>query len=276
MKNKKANLAGPTGSGPRTIVGKRRSRRNALRHGFYADEILLPNENHELFSQLIEQLRDEWRPEGVLEDYHVFVIGASIWRRLRMLKAEAAEIGRVAQFVHIDRMQQQHLAAEACNSDQALLSDTLNPFALHRGIEVLRTLRAEFETRGFHEQDLSTLRRLYGEDMELGFSGDYAAAVSAFAASHTGPEPPATPIAAERILKAIDSEISRLETLLNDANEVERTRAEFAARSALVPPPEVLNRLVRCEAHCDRVLLRATRELQRLQRARRCGTAEDE
>ena len=79
-------------SGPRTAAGKRRSRGNALRHGFYARDILLPKENPNDFAKLVQELRDDYRPEGVLEDHLILVIASGIWRKRRVLRAEAVGV----------------------------------------------------------------------------------------------------------------------------------------------------------------------------------------
>jgi hypothetical protein len=57
-----------TAVGPRTAAGKRISRRNALRHGLRAPEILLATEKPRDLADLDQRLREDLKPVGELED----------------------------------------------------------------------------------------------------------------------------------------------------------------------------------------------------------------
>ena len=50
------------------------------------------DESPEEFDALCFQLRDEWQPEGVMEELLVMKIAAGLWRQRRLLKAEVGEI----------------------------------------------------------------------------------------------------------------------------------------------------------------------------------------
>lgn len=54
--------------------------KNALSHGFYADEIVLPWEKQQEFDDLHEALRDEYCPDGVSEEAAVFDLASLHWK----------------------------------------------------------------------------------------------------------------------------------------------------------------------------------------------------
>ena len=86
-------------TGPRTPAGKARVKFNALRHGLLAKSVIPPirppeadSEKRSHFDALLEQLIDELKPVGILEDMLVEKIAVSYWRLRRALRAEAGEI----------------------------------------------------------------------------------------------------------------------------------------------------------------------------------------
>ena len=84
-------------TGPRTCRGKRRSSRNALKHGIYSDVHYFyweaardlgedPND----FTQLFQGLLEARRPADVLEHVLVEDIAVLIWKKARLERAESA------------------------------------------------------------------------------------------------------------------------------------------------------------------------------------------
>ena len=80
-------------SGPKSSEGKKRSRLNALKHGILTSELLIlegPNaEDARAFNELLAALRQDFAPEGALEDLLVEKIAVCFWRQRRVLKCEA-------------------------------------------------------------------------------------------------------------------------------------------------------------------------------------------
>jgi hypothetical protein len=203
-------------SGPRTAAGKRRSRGNALRHGFYARDILLPNENTSDFARLVRELGDHYRPEDVIEDHLILGIASGIWRKRRMLRAEAAEIARGADFEEYDRVRQQRLAAQDENGGSGLATDPANPLSLRCATELLTTLRLHFE--GYDEgNDTTTLNKIYGGRMGVGFPTAYVAIAPLTTNALKSPEPAAGESLKKNVIEAIDAEILRLRSLREDS-----------------------------------------------------------
>jgi hypothetical protein len=97
-----ANRANAQSStGPKTAEGKRRSRRNAIRHGILVSALLVRNgaaeEEEAEFGRLLRDLRRELAPVGAYEDLLVEKIAIVFWRDRRILLFEAGCIeARVA------------------------------------------------------------------------------------------------------------------------------------------------------------------------------------
>lgn len=83
---------GPTG--PRTLAGKTRSKFNALRHGILSSATVLESESEKVYGSFVAELVEDLEPVGRLEETEVEIIASTLWRYQRLLRAEAAEIGR--------------------------------------------------------------------------------------------------------------------------------------------------------------------------------------
>ncbi len=82
-------------TGPKTPQGKSHSRKNSLKHGFYAKDLRtafpLGIEDPRDFEKLHADLRNEWQPVGVSEEGEIEQIAVSIWRRRRQCHFENAD-----------------------------------------------------------------------------------------------------------------------------------------------------------------------------------------
>jgi hypothetical protein len=59
-------------------------KKNALAHGIYGKDILLPWESRKDFKKLLADLRDEFQPEGRMEIEIVFDLAHSRWQKYRV------------------------------------------------------------------------------------------------------------------------------------------------------------------------------------------------
>jgi len=57
--------------------------RNALKHGVFADAVILPNEDPNELKELRAALYDEWNPEGPSEIDLIESVVMGIWRKRR-------------------------------------------------------------------------------------------------------------------------------------------------------------------------------------------------
>ena len=87
----KANQANSKRStGANTIEGKLVVAGNAVKHGLFAQRLILTDENLDEYAQLIDGLISSLNPVGTLEQLLVEKIAT--WKQLRLTRAESASI----------------------------------------------------------------------------------------------------------------------------------------------------------------------------------------
>src|SRR5262245_11066108 len=77
-------------SGPRTELGKSRSKMNALKHGLSAKKIVIGDEDPKKFEALRAALERDWQPETAFESELVDQLAGLFWRMRRVPAIEAA------------------------------------------------------------------------------------------------------------------------------------------------------------------------------------------
>jgi hypothetical protein len=71
---------------------KRAEKRNALKHGVYSRDIMLPGESFRDYDALAAELNEEWVPEGPTERSLVERLVGLCWRKQRLDRYENAEL----------------------------------------------------------------------------------------------------------------------------------------------------------------------------------------
>jgi hypothetical protein len=79
-----SSLASRTG-GPRTPKGKERSKLNALKHGLFSKKVLMKGDSRADFKYLLNELRNDRQPVGILEEIYVEKFAAVLWVYRRIL-----------------------------------------------------------------------------------------------------------------------------------------------------------------------------------------------
>jgi hypothetical protein len=267
-------------SGPRTAIGKQRSRVNAETHGIFSRGRIVGDESAREFKFLLQGLVDDLKPEGTLETILVDQLATILWRRRRVLRAESAEIDKAIRNSAMDTYIAQ--AAEVWDrvrSGEAtggILKYQDNPLLLREAILMLSVERYRLKEFGFRRDPPWILRRLYGLDHE-----DAAPFGTIFhmylhcAQSEGRPENSVSQADVEseedrknQMLRILDDEIKRLEELRELSLALCFERIEYNKLTHLVPPPAVSERLLRYETHLSREFDRTLSQLERLQRMR--------
>jgi hypothetical protein len=83
-------------TGPRTITGKSRSRRNALKHGLTATTVVHDLEEAEAYRLFHDRLKRRYRPRCTVEDELVGRLASLLWR---LRRANAIEAGLFAMHI---------------------------------------------------------------------------------------------------------------------------------------------------------------------------------
>ena len=81
-------------TGPRTAEGKARVSQNALRHGLFARQLLLPDECPRTFGRFRNHFFAQIKPIGQIETFLAERLIATAWRLQRLLRIETEMITR--------------------------------------------------------------------------------------------------------------------------------------------------------------------------------------
>jgi hypothetical protein len=105
-------------TGPRTIPGKARSSRNALKHGLRAEKLALPNENPAEFAAREATFRAEYNPQNLTEDFLVKILTKST---IKIDRCERYETSVLDRQVRTAAIREQVRRLDQINSYRALL-----------------------------------------------------------------------------------------------------------------------------------------------------------
>jgi len=83
-----ANRENAKKGGPKTEEGKAIVRLNAFKHGLFAEDLVLPDEEREALNELWERLIVELEPQGTLEEMVITCIVSTFWRRQMAVRLE--------------------------------------------------------------------------------------------------------------------------------------------------------------------------------------------
>jgi hypothetical protein len=79
-------------TGAKTAEGKSIVAKNALKHGVFAKQLVLSDENPEDYQQLFDELQIALNPVGALEYSLVERVAVTLWRQRRLIRSETAHI----------------------------------------------------------------------------------------------------------------------------------------------------------------------------------------
>ena len=258
-------------SGPRTAVGKQRSRLNAQTHGIFSRGRIVGDESPREFELLLEGLVDDLKPQGTLERILVDQLATILWRRHRILRAESAEIEKAINNslpnMYLAQTAEVWERVRAGEATGGILKQEDNPLVLREAIFMLTIVRSELETCGFRE-DPWMLRRLYGLDTE-----NSAPCGTLFHLYLNLRNPKGVSAQSEEdrkkiMLDLLDQEIKRLEQLRDLTRTHCLNTIEYDKHTHAVPPLAVSERFLRYETHLSREFDRTLTQLERLRRMR--------
>jgi hypothetical protein len=277
MNNESASSSiAPNATGPRTVAGKRRSRRNSTKHGIFAEQsFLLEGESAAEFQSMRQGLRDYFNPVGAMEDVYVEKLATLFWRDRRVTYAETAETSKTIESLALRLTQSQAFPPHALREASVIngLLGKANPLTLENAIQLLEELGRDFKKRGFdREADLEILHRIYGFFM---LTEDFPALYISLAVLAGDPaECKKRSFKPDQIqqqtIEAIDDEIKRLSTLKESIEAIESRLLDCTLGAMVVPSPEIQENLIRYETHIARQIARNLDQLERLQ-CRRLG-----
>jgi hypothetical protein len=183
-------------------MSKSRSKRNALKHGASAQEVMLWSEKYEDYEALRLGLLDEWSPQGKTEEYEVNSLLALLWRRRRLDRYERIKIQKRLSVVREANERSRHIEN---------LRSFAPDFSGAKTVEQVEALLAKL----FHLYS-NTVRQRWplqkGEDPQT-WGGKIASGLSAW-------QPPVRHEEADEFIEVVD-----LDTFDQDLARIERLDA---------------------------------------------------
>jgi hypothetical protein len=276
--------------GPRSRIGKRRSSHNAIKSGIFAKTTLLKGESAEEYQRLRERFWKAKLPGDGYEELLLDMVVSNVWRQLRVLAVENAEIQMKSEFLEYDRRRREEAEATRITNESKqpgevdvlaveaapLISNVDNPLILQQCINLLAHLRYRIEFCGFVEDwDRSILNRVYGEPSIFKYGYTIHDKYSLCLDTAQVPEEErkkgySTPEECERIvIRAIGAEIRGLKQYQRRSELMESKRRKLEIPLQRVPDSPVLDRLLRSRNSLEREFYRLMAEYERAQRIRR-------
>jgi hypothetical protein len=271
-------------TGPRSKVGKQRSRQDALKHGIFAQVVLVPGESRSKYRLLLTNLRNEWQPDGATEEFLVEMIANIILRLRRVYAAESAEIRRSREFLVWDKSQSQTGEAEEIGTQAAIISKLSdsdggliwklrNPVILERCLELLLQLQREIQAGGLKpETDTAILKTIYGpnEHLRETLHQSYLVYLTWVKKEKSRSQDVATREDFKKyFLSRIANEIIRLQDYQKKQASFESERIKLEVLRRNVPEPESCEHLRKIEVNLLKEFDRIVNLLDRIQRLRR-------
>jgi hypothetical protein len=258
-------------TGPRTPRGKEISKFNATKHGLRAAEIVIPGQEDPLeFEALLQELCDEWMPNGRTEISLVEEIALDQWRLRRAHRAELGEI-RNGIMAAVTR----HPLEEVYQKDPLvsipgfLRKSSIGIGDLKSTVQVaMRELNAEGT---ISRKTCDMLDQMFGKNgdnpapmLRIWFLGETPDWPPKYALRN-GIEPDKK-VAARAHLEICLVDLERLQRKLR---QQESRGREIELQRLCIPNGPQLERLQRYETSIKRGMYRAMDQLERLQRRRR-------
>ena len=260
-------------TGPQTPAGRAVSKMNALKHGILSKQVLVRglniNESSRDLNALHERFCQNLNPVGPVEEMLVDQIVTTHWRLRRALTAESGEIA-----LSVDEGQgkrsRPNVKFEVMRWE--LSGDPVTAMqysALGNSIltDCLREVRAQVEKDG--ELTEAAIQKFQYHDKPNRFSEELEKLRLRLSQNSNGAdEATRREENKKQALAYIDRELTTVRWLQNKCAKREAAEEEARQAAAVLPAPEVLDKIMRYESTLQRQFYRALAQLERMQRMR--------
>jgi hypothetical protein len=260
-------------TGPKTPAGRAASKMNALKHGIFSKEVLVRglniNESSRDLNALHERFWQEHNPVGPAEEMLVDQMVTAYWRWRRVLRAESGEIALSVDAIHWARSRLWHQELQVVHWNECLdpicrMKDTAMGNRMLAGW--LREVRARVEQEGeLSEAAIKipcngkpNIVSVGLEELRLRLSQNAEGADPANRKEENK----------KQALSYIDRELSLIQWGQGKCEKREAAEEEARQAAAVLPAPEVLDKIMRYESTLQRQFYRALAQLERMQRMR--------
>jgi hypothetical protein len=260
-------------TGPKTPAGRAVSKMNAMKHGLLSREVLVHGkyikENDREFAALRQRLWEDLNPVGMQEEMLVDQVVAAYWRLYRALKAESGEIA-----LNVDNgcWKRSHQDPMSTTMRWGMFGDPVHSMSESAMGNLfmenqLKAVRASVEKEGELTEAAIQSVTLHGQPYRL--TKDLEKLRSELQQNPEGLE--ATALRArqkEQVLAYLDRQLSFIAWEKSDCEEHETKEEEARQAAAVLPSPEVLDKIIRYATMLERQWYRAMNQLERVQRRR--------
>jgi len=248
-------------TGPKTPRGKAFSQRNAVKHGLFAMHIMdfdVLREDPQQYEELLQGLREQYRPIGQAEELEVERAALCWWRLKRVWRYENV-VNRIARrdftWTELDR-QDEWLKEQDKEADELIfLLQSAKKEIEEGGCEIPQELKQKmFAASPGFEAVWSGIERVTQKELNEPETAKFVRRLSA-------PDRSSLP-ALQNVIRAV----GLLEWLRKSRHH---SIVEIAVGQNAIPNCEALDKILRYETTIERNLSRALDRLERLQRRRR-------
>jgi hypothetical protein len=273
IQTSKPDVVSKSATGPRTRDGKQRSKMNSVKHGIFAAGILRGFERKADHEKLVEELRNCFQPQNVIDELRVEKLAMLFRRQRRLLISESAEILNQLSDCKLQKEAlEQEDRVNSKKSERGLMEFLANPFVVERCIQLLTDWRERLCQRGYDSYfDLPLMRKLYGrcpgEELDV---RTQQGITEAFAKSErkkpdVWSEKDTNEFQGKQckeLMAKLDGEIEYLKHVKSVSDSMTAELTENERNSQLVPRAENLDRFIRYEAYIFREIDRTVAQLK--------------
>ena len=169
-----SNRSTRRGGGPKTKLGRQKSRRNAVTHGLTAKTILPEGESPEEFDAFWQGIRKDMQPVGIIQEEVIKDLAQLMWCYRRLAPAEKAEIELGQRYNPLAAEREKRYREEATQIENSIDAQALrdmrtfqetnipvemprpgliayfgNPMIAEKCIQLLKSLRKSIQLRFF-------------------------------------------------------------------------------------------------------------------------------
>src|SRR5215467_50522 len=251
-------------TGPRSEAGKAVSRQNATKHGILAREVVITRgdyqEDPEEYARLLDEVTEEFQPEGVVEELEVQKIALYYWRKIRAVRYEHGAIRtRTADMRGREQRRREVDFERALNFNFRLEHSFRGLQWLIEGMEVAKQEALDGQVSS---ASLEGLMKYFPDDFLPNDRAEYGD--GAAKGDVVGP-----PEYLRELVAQMEEQLARLRPLRDKAEQAEKLELESKIRAATIPTSGVVDKLVRYETSIERELDRALKRLEHMQKRRR-------
>ncbi len=260
-----AQSNGHKSHGPRTELGKRNSSLNALKEGTFAQVSMARmqalGEDPADFTKHLTDLRQAFDPQDGVERVLVVGIAQLYWRLFRLQRGEAGFLASRKRTLQAEREWKVHLArrthVDTFQQPPSAVKDLANspdcPAKFREILEILNNVRDLHLRDGFIKDQSGTLKLIFGvHASSLGIN--LISAHETWRSDFEKQTPEDQDYRSQYFLKALDEEIKYFEREFQLYLQREVQVPGEMSDAQLLPPTEDLDRIIRYEAHLERLI----------------------